>query len=84
MEAEVSCNALSQDGTSQSVSMLDNGLGYPDITSGDGVYTGYLAKPPLTPGYIGVVCEVRSGTNTKLGSGNYKYFNYLTIKHIHM
>ena len=70
MGAVVSCKALSQDGASQSVNMLDNGLGYPDITSGDGVYTGYLAKPPLTPGYIGVVCEVISGANTRIGSGN--------------
>ena len=72
IEAEVRCKALSQDGTSQTVIMLDNGLGYPDITSRDGVYTGYLAKPPVTPGYIGVVCEVSSGTITRLGSGNDK------------
>ena len=68
MGAEVTCRALSQEGASQAVTMVDNGLGYPDITGGDGVYTGHLAQP--SPGYIGVMCEARSGENTRLGSGN--------------
>ena len=73
MEAEVSCKVLGQDGTNQTVILLDNGLGYPDITGRDGVYTGYLSKPLLTPGYMGVVCLVSAGKKTKLGSGKDKY-----------
>ena len=80
MEAEVSCKVLGQDGANQTIILLDNGLGYPDITGRDGVYTGYLAKPLLTPGYIGVVCEVSAGKNTKLGSGNDKDILRFAIK----
>ena len=81
MEAEVSCKVLGQDGTNQTMILLDNGLGYPDITGRDGVYTGYLAKPLLTPGYMGVVCEVTSGENTTLGSGNYNICYTKKYKH---
>merc|ERR1712106_972182 len=42
------------DGSKYSLTLHDNGLGYPDITSGDGIYSTYVPKYAVKPGYYSV------------------------------
>ena len=37
-----------------SLNLHDNGLGYPDITAGDGVYSAYVPGNGVVPGYYAV------------------------------
>jgi len=42
------------DGSKYSLTLHDNGLGYPDITSGDGIYSTYVPEYAMKPGYYSV------------------------------
>lgn len=42
------------DGAMYSLDLHDNGLGYPDITAGDGLYSGYVPGYGLVPGFYSV------------------------------
>ena len=44
--------------------MYDNGLGYPDITKYDGVYSGYLPKHASIDGYYSVIVQAQDNGNT--------------------
>ena len=47
------------------IELVDNGRGYPDLTRGDGVYTGYFSQLAASPGYYIVTVEaVNNATAT--------------------
>ena len=43
-----------EDGLKYALTLPDNGLGYPDITSGDGIYSAYVPRFARIPGYYSV------------------------------
>ena len=43
-----------QDGALYTLDLHDNGLGYPDITAGDGVYSGYVPGYGMVPGFYAI------------------------------
>ena len=56
--ATVTAVVLLPDNTEVEISLVDNGLGYPDITAGDGLYSGYLPRLASSPGYYSVLVRV--------------------------
>ena len=46
------------------IELYDNGLGYPDITKYDGVYSGYLPKHASVDGYYSVIVQAQDNRNT--------------------
>jgi len=42
------------DGSEYSIDLHDDGHGYPDITSGDGIYSAFVPRYAVKPGYYGV------------------------------
>ena len=66
--ATVSALVLLPDNTELSVPLVDNGLGYPDITAGDGLYSGYLPRLAASPGYYSVLARVETETAEAAGA----------------
>ena len=58
--ATVTAVVLLPDKTEVEISLVDNGLGYPDITAGDGLYSGYLPRLASSPGYYSVLVRVHT------------------------
>jgi hypothetical protein len=47
-----------EDGSMYTLQLHDNGLGYPDITEGDGIYTAYVPGHAMVAGYYAVRLSV--------------------------
>ena len=62
--ASVTALVLLPDNTHLELELVDNGLGYPDVTAGDGLYTGYLPRLASIPGYYSVLVTVRTEENS--------------------
>ena len=62
--ATVRALVLLPDNTELEISLVDNGLGYPDITAGDGLYSGYLPRLASRPGYYSVLVRVDTEAET--------------------
>ena len=52
--AELYMPGALDDGSKYALKLRDNGLGYPDITSGDGIYSAYVPSFSMLPGYYSV------------------------------
>ena len=63
-DATVTAVVLLPDKTELEISLVDNGLGYPDITAGDGLYSGYLPRLASRPGYYSVLVQVHTEPET--------------------
>ena len=74
--ATVSALVLLPDSSEVSVPLVDNGLGYPDITAGDGLYSGYLPRLAASPGFYSALVRVDTEpesagvAETRLGAGD--------------
>ena len=74
--ATVSALVLLPDSSEISVPLVDNGLGYPDITAGDGLYSGYLPRLAASPGFYSALVRVDTEpesagvAETRLGAGD--------------
>lgn len=60
------------------VELLDNGLGYPDIVSGDGIYSGYFSQFSDVPGVYSVYVEAVN--NATAGVINVKKVDQLSLE----
>ena len=69
LHANVTAVIMFPDNTQALIQLYDNGLGYPDITSRDGVYSGYIPRLASVPGYYSVAVNVESTEETVAASG---------------
>ena len=72
--ATVTALVLLPDNSELELELIDNGLGYPDITAGDGLYSSYLPRLASLPGYYSVMVtvntEATSATAASLSVGD--------------
>ena len=52
--AELYMPGALEDGSKYALTLRDNGLAYPDITAGDGVYSAYVPRYSMEPGFYSV------------------------------
>ena len=60
--AELEASVLSPDGSLVTVRLVDTGTGYPDITAGDGIYSGYFMSYSDKAGLYSVTVTARDST----------------------
>ena len=67
--ANVTGVILLPDNTQLRIQLYDNGLGYPDITKNDGVYSGYLPRLATKAGYYSFLINSQSSHNATVIGG---------------
>ena len=60
LDAEVVAHVSRPDGDSLDIVLHDSGTGYPDLDTGDGVYSAYFTEFSQLAGFYGVTIEVRN------------------------
>ena len=68
--ANISATVLLPDHTEVRIQLYDNGLGYPDTTHQDGVYSGYLPTLASLPGHYSLVVSVEQGSSYSVSGKN--------------
>eukprot|EP00094_Tigriopus_californicus_P007236 TCALIF_06964-PA protein Name:"Similar to CLCA1 Calcium-activated chloride channel regulator 1 (Homo sapiens)" AED:0.15 eAED:0.15 QI:1/1/0.33/1/1/1/3/0/169 len=68
LDAKVFATVYKPDSAVLRLELTDDGFGYPDLTQGDGIYSGYLSQFATSNGYYGIEITAINGGEAKIPS----------------